>query len=462
KIEIEKEKAKNFARISEIPVDFPYFKDEFKKLKNDYEQLEMKLVQVGDLDGLEIIKIEFRKLKGEVDRIFRELNEGKKEEIQENERRNVVNLKIVGELEGERVNFADKQAGISREIEENRRKMDALFEEDRIARRRFFELEAEMRGMQESLAGMREKLNEVKVRMARIEVKEEDLKMRIKNEMGNENPDDLLREKLENKVEDIEKLERETARLKSLAEQIGAIDPMIVEEYDETQKRYDFLTGQTENLEKAIATLADIVKEMDEKIKISFEETFKKVNGEFSKYFRIIFGGGSAEMVKIKIETRRSANKEDIDGNNTDDTGVADEADMADNADKEAEKERTKEVGIEIKASPPGKRISSLAMLSGGERSLTSLALLFAIISNSPPPFAVLDEVEAALDEANSKRFGRILQELANQTQFVLITHNRETMRQASFLYGVTMGSDGVSKVLSVKLDQVGEKGEIR
>jgi chromosome segregation protein len=460
KIEIEKEKAKNFAIISEIPVDFPYFKDEFKKLKNDYEQLEVKLVQIGDLEGLEMIKKEFRRLKGEVDRIFRELNDGKKEKTEENERCNIVNLKIVGELEKERANFAGKKEKISGEIEENRRKMDILFEEDRIARRRFFELEAEMRGMQESLAGMREKLNEVKIRMARIEVREEDLRMRIKNETGNENPDDLLREKMENEIEDIDKLERETGRLKILADQIGAIDPMIVEEYDETQKRYDFLTGQTEDLEKAIASLADVVKEMDEKIKISFEETFKRVNSEFSKYFRIIFGGGSAEMVKVKIEARR--NIKDVSADKAEDVGGADEADIEESAEEEAEKEKSKEVGIEIKASPPGKRISSLAMLSGGERSLTSLALLFAIISNSPPPFAVLDEVEAALDEANSKRFGRILQELANQTQFVLITHNRETMRQASFLYGVTMGADGVSKVLSVKLDQVGEKGEIR
>jgi chromosome segregation protein len=101
-------------------------------------------------------------------------------------------------------------------------------------------------------------------------------------------------------------------------------------------------------------------------------------------------------------------------------------------------------------------------MLSGGERALTSLALLFAIISNSPPPFTVLDEVEAALDEANSKRFSRIINELSNETQFILITHNRETMRQASILYGVTMSADGVSKILSVKLDQVDEKGEIK
>jgi len=100
-------------------------------------------------------------------------------------------------------------------------------------------------------------------------------------------------------------------------------------------------------------------------------------------------------------------------------------------------------------------------MLSGGERSLTSLALLFAVISHNPPPFSILDEVEAALDEANSKRFGRILQELSKNTQFVIITHNRETMRQASLLYGVTMGEDGISKLLSVRLDQVGQGGKI-
>ena len=119
------------------------------------------------------------------------------------------------------------------------------------------------------------------------------------------------------------------------------------------------------------------------------------------------------------------------------------------------QEKRETEIGIDIIAAPPGKRITHLPMLSGGERSLTSLALLFAVISYNPPPFAILDEVEAALDEANSRRFGRILQELSTQTQFVIITHNRETMRQASLLYGVTMTEEGGSRVLSVRLDQV-------
>jgi chromosome segregation protein len=118
------------------------------------------------------------------------------------------------------------------------------------------------------------------------------------------------------------------------------------------------------------------------------------------------------------------------------------------------EEDEAVEIGIEISACPPGKKIANLAMLSGGERSLTSLALLFAVIAHNPPPFAVLDEVEAALDEANSRRFGNMLRELSKHTQFVAITHNRETMRQANLIYGVTMGGDGISQLLSMKLDQ--------
>ncbi|MCX6766325.1 MAG: AAA family ATPase [Candidatus Moranbacteria bacterium] len=459
KIEIEKEKAKNFARISEIPVDFPYFKEEFKKLRDVYEKLENKLAEIEKLEELEAIKSELGMLKKEFNRISRELDEGKKEQAEVKQKESVINLKIIGDLETERKLFVDKQELLGREIEENRKKTDQLFRDDRSARRRYFELEAELRRMQEGLSGIREKLNEIKIRMARIEVREEDLRARIKMEMNIENPEQFLEEKPAEEASDLEKLEREVARLKVLAEQIGAIDPLIVEEYDETQKRYDFLTGQSLDLEKAMASLAEIIKEMDEKIKISFEETFKRVNAEFSKYFKIIFGGGSAEMMKVKIEPRKSA--KDIDEDIIEKDKIEDEEDSEGSRLIGNPPER-RETGIEIKACPQGKKISNLAILSGGERSLTSLALLFAIISNSPPPFAVLDEVEAALDEANSKRFGRIIHELSNQTQFVLITHNRETMRQASYLYGVTMGADGVSKVLSVKLDQVGEKGEIR
>ena len=192
---------------------------------------------------------------------------------------------------------------------------------------------------------------------------------------------------------------------------------------------------------------------MDQKIEKEFAATYEEINKEFTKYFRIIFGGGNAHLTKVKVQNirRRLKNLPEEDG---------EKADAEDAEEKEEEEEP--QTGIDISACPPGKKIANLSMLSGGERSLTSLALLFAIISHNPPPFAVLDEVEAALDEANSKRFGRILTELSGNTQFVTITHNRETMRQASLLYGVTMGEDGISKLLSVRLDQIGQGGKIK
>lgn len=500
KIEIEKEKAKNLEIIREIPVDVPYIREKIRVIQNEYRRIEKMLNEVRDIKELENIKLEFGKLRSEIGKLWQEVSlprttvlqsgdrghdplkisyssskdshlrfsvvrgEEKKSPHQQpaeeagKQRANIVSLKIIGGLEEKRKSISEKIAELSREIGENRREIDELIKADRAAREAYFKLEAEIRERQFEISKVREKLNEVRVEMAKIEVKEEDLAKRIRQELNLSDPGLVEKPEESEGVIDLDALEREINRFKIQAEQIGAIDPLIIEEYEETQKRYDFLTGQSEDLEKSVASLLEIIKEMDEKIRDAFEETFRKINHEFAKYFKIIFGGGSAELMKIKIESRR--NIKDISGEK------ADEADSADNMDEVieemTEEERPKEVGIEIKACPPGKRISGLNMLSGGERALTSQALLFAIISNSPPPFAVLDEVEAALDEANSKRFGRILQELSHQTQFILITHNRETMRQASALYGVTMGIDGISKVLSVKLDQVGEKGEIK
>ncbi len=457
KIEIEKEKAKNFETIQEIPVDIPYILEKIKNIQNKHRQLEMMLDGARDIGELEKIKEEFRKMKSEVDRLWQEVSEGKKKENQKTIRENVVDLKKIGELEKKKAEANERAAKLEEAISENRRLMDELIKSDREKREHYFKLEAELREKQFEIARVREKLNEVRIEMAKIEVKEEDAAKRIREELNLNDPYLIESPKDLAGYSDFDALEREINRLKIQAEQIGAIDPMIIEEYEETQKRYDFLTGQSEDLEKSIVAITEVIKEMDEKIKEAFEGTFKKINAEFSKYFRIIFGGGSAELVKVDMGRNKvSANKDKVD-----DVESVDETESEEPSFAKAE-EGKREIGIEIKASPPGKRISSLNMLSGGERALTSQALLFAIISNSPPPFAVLDEVEAALDEANSKRFGRILQELSYQTQFVLITHNRETMRQASVLYGVTMGADGISKVLSVKLDQVGEDGEIR
>jgi chromosome segregation protein len=323
---------------------------------------------------------------------------------------------------------------------------------DKLKRNKFFEIERNLRIRQEELGKLKDQWNDAKISLTRVEVREEDLRSDVLRELK------IQAEELRDTTEEIDKemIEKEISKLRLQLEQIGGIDPLVVSEYEETKKRYEFLTKESADLEKAMESLKEIIREMDQKINEVFSLTFEEINKGFTKYFRIIFGGGNAGLKKIEVRKRSvHAKEEELEGEG-DENGAAD----AREEEKEAGPEKS-ETGIDIFASPPGKRISGLPMLSGGERALTALALLFAIISHSAPPFAVLDEVEAALDEANSRRFGRIIQELSGNTQFVIITHNRETMRQASYLYGVTMGEDGISKLLSIHLDQVGQDGKI-
>ncbi|HQT83150.1 MAG TPA: AAA family ATPase, partial [Candidatus Paceibacterota bacterium] len=162
-----------------------------------------------------------------------------------------------------------------------------------------------------------------------------------------------------------------------------------------------------------------------------------KVNASFGEYFALMFGGGGARLTLEELES---------DEEEGDDELVADEAD-----DLPKEKERP---GIEIAVNLPKKKVRSLMQLSGGERALTSIALIFAMSQVNPPPFLILDETDAALDEANSRRYGDMIENLAKKSQLIVITHNRETMSRTSILYGVTMGNDGVSKLLSVKFEE--------
>ena len=225
-----------------------------------------------------------------------------------------------------------------------------------------------------------------------------------------------------------EELRKKTERLRIRLEEVGGIDPSVEREYEETNTRHQFLVRELEDLKQAAFSLRALVKELDQHLKKDFHEGFAKVKEEFHNYFRIIFGGGKGSL-DLVVEHR---NEEDM---------VSDE-------------EFSQETGIEISVDLPRKRIQGLAMLSGGERALTAIALLFAITAVNPPPFLILDETDAALDEANSQRYSAILKELSKKTQLLLVTHNRETMKCAGILYGVTMGDDGVSKFLSLKFEE--------
>jgi chromosome segregation ATPase len=448
---IEKEKLASQKIIETIPVDLKYVQEKLKDIRQAQERL-IKLVEEAEsLKELQEIKEHARAIQQQLHELYEESGKGEVSVKKDNSGEVSEIQKKIEEFEARKKKLHLEEEKLKKELEKTEKEIEKEQQEMRQSREKFFQLEKEMRNKQDQLGKAKDQFNEAKIKLARIEVREEDLTNEIRSELKCE-PSDL-----NNKIEKIsaqdgpasgwdrDQLEKEIGRLKMNLEQIGGIDPMIVEEYNETNARFDFLTQELKDLSDALVSLESIIKEMDQRINTEFEKAFEQINKEFTKYFRIIFDGGNAHLTKLKTQNAKPKTAED------------------DNLEQEeGEEEKIKdEIGVDVFACPPGKKISNLSMLSGGERSLTALALLFAIISHNPPPFAILDEVESALDEANSRRFGKILQELSAATQFVTITHNRETMRQASLLYGVTMGEDGISKLLSVRLDQIGQGGKI-
>lgn len=235
------------------------------------------------------------------------------------------------------------------------------------------------------------------------------------------------------------KIEKIKIRLEEFG---GGSGEETAKEYKEALGRDEFLQKEIIDLEKSAQSLEGLIKDLEEKLSHRFKEGIDKINKEFQNFFSLMFGGGEATLSVIKEKKKKRLNT---------DIGILD---SEENGDLLIDGEEDRQEGIDISVNLPHKRIKGLTMLSGGERALTSIALLFAMSQVNPPPFLVLDETDAALDEANSKRYGDMIEKLSKYSQLILITHNRETMSRAGILYGVTMGSDGVSKLLSVKFEE--------
>jgi chromosome segregation protein len=219
------------------------------------------------------------------------------------------------------------------------------------------------------------------------------------------------------RVEDVpEETENQVNRLRNQLRRLGAVNPSAKVEYDEVRNRVDFLTTQLEDSRKAEEQIQNVIAELDLLMEREFRKTFDAVAIEFQEAFTHLFGGGSARL------------------------SLTDSDDLT-------------HTGIDIEARLPGRREQGLAMLSGGERSLTACSLIFALMKVSPTPFCVLDEVDAMLDDINVVRFREMLQDLSKTTQFVVITHNRMTVQVAEVVYGVTMGSDSASQIISMRLE---------
>jgi len=451
---------------------------EFATLKAEIESKHK--VRDGIISQINDVRVEIRMSEDKISSLNIELSAFKKEQA-----------KIEAEIyesqltPEERNNFSDELVAQKDKwakelliVEKNnlivRKKINQFNAEEENKKKEIFTLQQKMHSLQIELNQTISLLNEVKIELAKVETKKEDLWSLIRQDLGEE-----YRPKAHADFRDVDLLDLEgkISRYKKQLELIGGTDPEVEKEYLEVQSRFDFLSSQSIDLEKAITDLEKVVLELDKIIKKQFEGEFKKINNDFSRFFKKLFDGGVSKLVLVQKElTEAEQVREEINEAGLEENPhISQEGPEANphlfkggrggvkEDDEEAiqkkvvhieDKSFLANMGIDIEACPPGKKIKNINVLSGGEKTMTALALVCAIISNNPSPFILFDEVDAALDEENSRKFSDIIEELSHKTQFITITHNRAIMSRADVLYGVTMQGDGVSRLLSLKLEQ--------
>jgi chromosome segregation protein len=282
------------------------------------------------------------------------------------------------------------------------------------ARNRAALLEETLRGARQSLSELRDGRGRIEVERARNDSDRQHLRENCLAEL-NAHPEDLIAQTPELLAgEALAAAETSFYEMKARVEAMGPVNMMALDELNECEQRFGFLTRERDDLLKSIADTQQVIVELDQVSRERFEAAFSAINVTFAEAFRALFGGGAGEM-------------------------------------RLTEPDSSGEAGIDVVVQPPGKRLQNVLLLSGGEKALTALALLIAIFRYQPSPFCILDEVDAPLDETNVGRFTHMLGQMSAQTQFIVVTHNRRTMEMASALYGVTMQEPGVSKLVSVR-----------
>jgi chromosome segregation protein len=261
-----------------------------------------------------------------------------------------------------------------------------------------------------------EAIHQLDLELSQLQVKEEDLTQRVREELQIE-LSDAYRNFQQQEV-DWEQVREEIADLRGKIERLGNVNVDAIDQQSDLEERYEFLATQVEDLNQSKLQLEQLILRINKESREKFQTTFEQIRENFQQIFRKLFGGGKADII---LE-----NPDDI-----------------------------LESGIEIVARPPGKETRTISLLSGGEKTMTAIALLFSVFRSKPSPFCVLDEVDAALDEANNERFNLIVQEFQKQSQFIVITHSKRTMSIADVLYGITMQTQGVSKKISVQFEGV-------
>ena len=387
-------------------------KDLTISLNKEKEQRENSVKQLTDIKiNLNFIDNNIRNLDEKIEKNILEI-EGIRHQFNEKDQFVNVNLENIEEI-------IQSKSNISKRIQEleiikinSKQKLESLLKEKEKFMEGFYSEQDRLREINKIIAEKEKIINSHEVKLARISVQYENYHKKL-NEDYELSFEDALDQEVE--IGNIQNAIVESRRLKGEIKELGTVNLSSIEEYKSLKTRLDFILEQERDLSKAKANLREVIIDMENKMKSQFLISFKEINENFKEIFNILFDGGQAQL-------------------------ILDEVDDVLNS------------GININAQPPGKKLQNLTLLSGGEKSLTAVALLFAILKLKPSPFCILDEIDAALDEANIGRYTNYLKVFYQDTQFVLITHRKTTMEIADILYGVAMEEDGISKLISVKL----------
>jgi len=439
KVEVYRQKEEE---IIEEEKDLTELEKPLKSLLSQQEDLLAKVEKIKTIEEIGMLKVLIEKTLSVIKEMMvffaQPLVVERKEEKIEEKKSNEQEDKIIGDL-NEKIKFLEE-------------KLNNFFELENQKRKEMLEVQRKLQAKQNKVSTAGYELKEIEMQNVRIEAHEEDLRDEIEKEASSKELVSLP--EIELSVGEEEVISVEIHKLKREMDLIGGFDESFVKEYQECKEKYDFLTTQIDDLKNSIASLDDVKRKLEDQIKKEFSINFNKINKYFEEYFKFLFKGGSAKLVleeegmvnreadaEKEAEPNSEANKEEIKKENEDEIEENDDQEM--------------KYGVEIYARPPQKKNKTVQSLSGGEKALTSIALICAILKTKNPPFVVLDEVDAALDEANSIRLSEILKELAKSIQCIIVTHNPVSMEIASALYGVTIDKEGASHLVSMKLEDI-------
>lgn len=392
-----------------------YFKEkelELNEIEREYEELREELSKLRMNENL--IKSEISSLSREIQRMDSLIANSRKSILQKEEE--IASVKERIEQYGEKSLEIDDEIESYTEIIKEKEQSLKMLEQEKYNQMTYIKEEEEKATeLRRELDSLKDELGRIKLSSSEISVRVQDLKASVQ-EKFNINLEDAYKEYLKEEIP-TEELKAQIEEKRMFKDKIGEVNLLAIEEHEALKERYEFMNNQREDLIKSIESLERAIRKINRVSKERFIETFNKVNAEFSRVFPMLFDGGSAHL-------------------------------------KLTDENHPLESGVLIQVHPPGKRLSHIGLLSGGEKALGALAFLFSIYLIKPSPFCFLDEVDSPLDDINLDRFTRLLREITKYSQVIMITHNRRSMEIADRLYGVTMGKDGISTIVTVRLDK--------